>query len=430
MFTETPLMSPVRNPVRIHHLVQDIAQAIAGATLGEVFATVNRLVAEALGARHTCIHLLDPTGISEDTLARTVGTCPSLEARPEDMRTFMIAERDWNQHAAQATDHVAQWSNWRALIEGSKQFRQGFAFNEGIAVPLCYGDEAYGVFNIYLTGTVPIGHEELDSLLLLGPLLYGAIRRELHILEIESLSQQLAEASRHKSEFLAGMSHELRTPLNAILGFSELLLDGHSGPLTEKQQRQLTHIQTSGRHLLQLINGVLDFSKVEAGKLDIEPRPVNLSNLISDVLAVTEPIAQKKGVSLHLQGESSVPPISADPLRIQQVLLNLVSNAIKFTPQGGRILIRLWQEGDTLAVSVTDTGVGISPQDAGKLFREFTQLSRRNNQPREGTGLGLALAKRLVELHGGQIWAESEGEGHGSTFHIRLPVQSTSLSVA
>lgn len=430
MLTETQLMSPVRNPVRIQHLVQDIAQAIAGAALGEVFATVNRLVGEALGARHTCIHLLDPTGISEDALARTVGTCPSLEARPEDMRAFMMAERNWNQQATQATDHVAQWSNWRALIEGSREFMQGFAFNEGIAVPLCYGDEAYGVFNIYLTGTVPIGHEELDSLLLLGPLLYGAIRRELHIREIESLSQQLADASRHKSEFLAGMSHELRTPLNAILGFSELLLDGHSGPLTEKQQRQLTHIHTSGWHLLQLIGDVLDFSKVEAGKLDIELQPVNLSSLVSDVVAGTEPLAQKKGVGLSTQEESGLPPIFADPLRIRQVLLNVVSNAIKFTPEGGQVTIRLWQDGETLAVSVTDTGIGISPQEAGKLFREFTQLSRRNNQPREGTGLGLALAKRLVELHGGQIWAESEGEGLGSTFHIRFPVQSTLLSVA
>jgi signal transduction histidine kinase len=338
------------------------------------------------------------------------------------MRAILLAEDYWNQRATRTIDHITQWSNYRARIEKSRRFEEKFAFNEGIAVPLCYGAKVYGVSNIYFTQPVPIGHEELDLLLLLGPLLYGAVRRDIHIRDIETLSEQLREASRHKSEFLAGMSHELRTPLNAIRGFSELLLEGVTGPLTEKQQRHINHILSGGRHLLELINDILDLSKVEAGKLNIETTLVNLPGLISDVMAVTEPLAHRKGVSLHTDGEPGLPSVSADPLRIKPVLLNIVSHAIKVTPQGGRVMIRLWQDGDAVAVSVSDTGIGISPEEADKLFREFTQLSRRNDQPTEGTGLGLALAKRLVEMHGGRIWAESEGEGRGSTFQIRLPL--------
>lgn len=424
MLAGTHSTSTSGNVVRIHHLVQDIAQAIAGSTLNEVFVTINRLVADALGTRRTCIHLIHPTGISEDALMKAVGTCPAREARPEDMGAFMIVERAWGQQAGHRVDRVTQWSESRILIEGSHRFEEKFAFTEGIAVPLCYGAEVYGVLNIYLIDPVPIGHEELDLLLLLGPLLYGAIRRELHIRDVENLSQQLREASRHKSEFLAGMSHELRTPLNAILGFSELLLQGSSGPLTEKQQRQLTHVVNGARHMAQLVNDVLDLSKVEAGKLKLEMIPVSLPDLVTDVIAVTEPLAQKKGVILSAEVAPGLPPGPGDPLRMRQVLLNIVSNAIKFTPQGGRITVRLWQDGDALAVSVSDTGIGISPEEGGKLFHEFSQLSGRDQQPTEGTGLGLALAKRLVELHGGRIWAESQGKGRGSTFHIRFPLRS------
>jgi signal transduction histidine kinase len=265
---------------------------------------------------------------------------------------------------------------------------------------------------------------------------------------LEQAMREAEEASRHKSEFLANMSHELRTPLNSILGFSELLQTQTFGPLTEKQARYVSNIHTSGRHLLALITDLLDLSKVEAGKIELYPEPVHLRVAIEAALTDIQPQAERKGLALDLHVDAALPPLTADPLRLKQILYNLLSNAVKFTPAGGSITITArrvpssefhvpssepgtWdlepgtaRVTEFVEIAVADTGIGIKAEDLQKLFQLFTQLEHTFTKQAQGTGLGLALTRRLVELHGGTIWAESAGESRGSTFTIWLPLRS------
>jgi len=253
--------------------------------------------------------------------------------------------------------------------------------------------------------------------------------------ELEGANAALATASRHKSEFLANMSHELRTPLNSILGFSQLLLERNPGVTPEREARYLTNIHSSGEHLLALINDILDLSKVEAGKFILRAEPLPVGQLLEDLLVIGRGLAHKKQQRLELEVEPDLPPLPADPVRFKQIVFNLLSNAIKFTPDGGRIAVRAraLPAGEAPAVlpaagsrrwmelSVTDSGIGIRAEDIARLFQEFMQLETTARLTQEGTGLGLALTKRLVELHGGGIRAESAGEGRGSTFTIWMP---------
>lgn len=240
--------------------------------------------------------------------------------------------------------------------------------------------------------------------------------------DLQEAMRQLEEASRHKSEFLANMSHELRTPLNSIIGFSEILQDQTFGPLNEKQLRYVSNIHISGKHLLALINDILDLSKVEAGKIELHPEPFALREALAAALHNIQPQADAKGLTLALHVDEALSILTADPVRFKQILLNLLSNAVKFTPEGGQVTVRARRVEDVFVeIAVTDTGIGIKPEDLPKLFQPFTQLEGVYAKRHQGTGLGLALTKRLVELHGGTIWADSEGEGKGSTFTVRLP---------
>ena len=233
--------------------------------------------------------------------------------------------------------------------------------------------------------------------------------------------KELAEAaSQTKSLFLANASHELRTPLNAIIGFSEILTSDPSEPLTPRQREYLQHILQSGRHLLMLINDILDLSKVEAGKMDLNFEPTAVDDATRNALDSLAPIAEKKGVHLEIGIAPDLPPLKADPLRFRQMLFNLLSNAIKFTPEGGTVTLRAKLGDGSLQISVTDTGVGIKAEDLPRLFQEFQQLPSSRGVA-EGTGLGLALTKRLVEAHGGTIEAAST-EGYGATFTIKFPI--------
>jgi signal transduction histidine kinase/DNA-binding response OmpR family regulator len=240
-------------------------------------------------------------------------------------------------------------------------------------------------------------------------------------LEVEASNIKLEAANRHKTTFLANMSHELRTPLNAILGFSELLRDDKTGRFdTSTQHRFLDQIHTSGQHLLGLINDILDLSKVEAGQMDLHLEQVELAESIQNVLSTVEPLARTKKIVLEAD---SVPGLHlvADPTKLKQMLLNLVSNAIKFTPKGGRVVIRDREVDSWIEIAVTDTGIGIEAADLDRLFTEFYQLDAGHGRQQEGTGLGLALTKRYAELHGGEVNVESK-PGQGSTFILRLPV--------
>ncbi len=236
--------------------------------------------------------------------------------------------------------------------------------------------------------------------------------------ELSMRNQEVERANRLKSEFLASMSHELRTPLNTILGFSELLSEQTSGVLNEKQKRFLTHIQRDASHLLELINDVLDLSKIEAGRLELHLEKFPMAVAAAEVLTSVRPLTATKGISLDSDLDTQL-TLEADRLRFKEILFNLLSNAIKFTPSGGRVWIQSSVVEGSVCIVVGDTGIGISPEDQEPIFESFRQVSATTKGVREGTGLGLAITKRLVEHHGGRIWVESE-PGKGSRFFFTL----------
>lgn len=231
-------------------------------------------------------------------------------------------------------------------------------------------------------------------------------------------------ASRSKSEFLANVGHELRTPLNAIIGLADILGDGSHGPLNEAQSEYVGVVAESGRRLLRLINDVLDLAAVDSGKLEIHRRPVVLGQVFEESLAETEKTALEHGVKLALimDNELKALNISADEGVLKQILSNLLSNAVKFTPQGGEIDLKAWKEANDVVVTISDTGVGIKPEDQERIFNAFEQVDASYSRKHKGTGLGLDLTRKLVEIHGGRIWVESKGEGKGSAFSFTIPI--------
>ena len=236
--------------------------------------------------------------------------------------------------------------------------------------------------------------------------------------EILQVNRQLEKSNRYKSEFLANMSHELRTPLNAILGFSEILLDVTMNLTGGERTEFLRNIHSSGQHLLGLINDILDLAKVEAGKMELHPEPLQVVDALHEVTAILEPMARQQGLQLTTLGAAEA--VQADRSKFKQVLYNLLSNAIKFTPPPGKITVVIKDTADQIVVSVHDTGIGMKPEDLPKLFREFEQIDGSYTRRYQGTGLGLALCRRFVEMHGGRIWAESQF-GTGSTFTFTIP---------
>ncbi len=241
--------------------------------------------------------------------------------------------------------------------------------------------------------------------------------------DLGSANLRLREMDRLKSEFLANMSHELRTPLTAIIGFSELLIDKVMGEMSEEQAGCVENILTSGQHLLKLINDILDLSKIEAGKMELHMEAFQLGTIIGFVKNTVSPLVERKGQTLKIEVADGIPDIYADPGKIKQLLLNLVGNAIKFTPDGGTITIGADFKDNYFAISVTDTGIGIKPEDREKIFQEFQQAEGSTSREYGGTGLGLTLTKRLTEMHGGKIEVESE-VGKGSKFIAFLPLRT------
>ncbi|HTY80756.1 MAG TPA: GAF domain-containing protein [Candidatus Bathyarchaeia archaeon] len=297
----------------------------------------------------------------------------------------------------------------------------GAGYRALLSVPLLREDQIIGSLSLnrHTPGEFP--PEAVEVLKTFATQSALAIQNARLFGEIEVKSRQLEAASQHKSEFLANMSHELRTPLNAIIGFSEVLHERMFGELNEKQDEYLKDIHASGTHLLSLINDILDLSKVEAGRMELELTDFNLPAAIESSLTLVRERALRRGITLRLGVDAGVGEVRADERKVRQVLLNLLSNAIKFTPEGGRIEVRAARANGAVDVAVSDTGIGIAPEDQEAVFEEFRQVGS-SAAKQQGTGLGLTLCRKFVELHGGKIWVTS-ALGAGSTFTFRLPVR-------
>jgi signal transduction histidine kinase len=303
---------------------------------------------------------------------------------------------------------------------GMRPILSRLGYQSLLAVPLLLDQKIMGALTIYRRQTGSFAAEVVNLLQTFATQSVLAIQNARLFREIEEKSKQIEAANRHKSEFLANMSHELRTPLNAIIGFSEVLGERMFGELNEKQAEYTDDILTSGRHLLSLINEILDLSKVEAGRMELELATFDLSLAIDNARTFVRERAVKHGINLDVTVDERLGDFTGDERKIKQILLNLLSNAVKFTPEGGRIGISARQADGAVEISVTDTGIGIAPEDQAKIFEEFRQVGGDYTHKKEGTGLGLTLAKKFVELHGGRIWVESE-VGKGSTFSFTLP---------
>jgi signal transduction histidine kinase len=289
-----------------------------------------------------------------------------------------------------------------------------------LAVPLVREEHLIGGLTVIRKATGEFAPEVIELLRTFATQSALAIQNARLFLEIEDKSRQLEAASRHKSEFLANMSHELRTPLNAIIGFSEVLGERMFGELNEKQEEYLKDIYASGQHLLSLINDILDLSKIEAGRMELELTDFNLPATLDNALTLVRERAGRRGIALGLTVDERLDEMRADERKLRQVVLNLLSNAIKFTPEGGRIEVRAMPVDGVVEISVSDTGVGIAPEDQEAIFEEFRQVGTAAKKV-EGTGLGLALSRKFIELHGGRIWVESQ-TGAGSTFTFTIPM--------
>jgi signal transduction histidine kinase len=289
-----------------------------------------------------------------------------------------------------------------------------------LGVPLMREGAAVGALLLGRAAPRPFTPQQIELLETFADQAVIAIENVRLFDEIQDKSRQLEEASQHKSQFLANMSHELRTPLNAILGYTELMADGAYGEPSEKMFGILKRLEANGKHLLGLINDVLDLSKIEAGQLMLELSDYCVQDIAQTVRSTLEPLAADKKLAFKLELAPDLPPGHGDGRRLTQVLINLVGNAIKFT-DAGEVAIKAEANNGSFYVSVRDTGPGISATDQAKLFQEFQQADNAITRKKGGTGLGLAISKRIIEMHGGKIWVESQ-VGQGSTFALTLPI--------
>jgi len=294
-------------------------------------------------------------------------------------------------------------------------------FRSVLSVPMLRDGQPVGAITVSRRGVVPFSDEHLGLLKTFADQAVIAIENVRLFHELEAANRELSAASQHKSEFLANMSHELRTPLNAIIGFSEVLTDRMFGELNEKQEEYLKDIYVSGTHLLSLINDILDLSKIEAGRMELELSDFHLPTALDNALTLVRERAGRRSISLQMSVDERLGEVRADERKIRQVVLNLLSNAIKFTPEGGRIEVAAVAKDGLVEVSVSDTGVGIAPEDQEAVFEEFRQVGTAEKRA-EGTGLGLTLCRKFIELHGGRIWVKSQ-VGAGSTFTFTIPVR-------
>jgi signal transduction histidine kinase len=321
------------------------------------------------------------------------------------------------------TGQVVAIENWDLDPELRKSSDNANTTKRVLSVPMMREGKPIGVLNVGWKTPGPIPQKTTRLLQTFADQAVIAIENVRLFNEIQEKSRQLEVANKHKSEFLANMSHELRTPLNAIIGFSDVMLTGMTGPMADKQKEFTRDIRDSGKHLLGLINDILDLSKIEAGRMELDIARFNLKAAMDNALTLVRGRAERHGIQLETDIDPLVGDYDGDERKFKQIMLNLLTNAVKFTPEGGTVTMAANRVDGNYVFSVKDTGIGIAPEDHDKVFEEFRQVGTDYARKAEGTGLGLTLTRKLVELHGGKIRLESE-LGKGSTFTFNLPISA------
>jgi signal transduction histidine kinase len=351
----------------------------------------------------------------------------------------LLADASRARAEAEKTMRQTAHENWQNFTSAYEESGLGFVYDSlqvtqldepqsamelDLVNPLTVQGEVIGQLGV--TATREISREDVQ----LAATLASQVSIHLETLrlnaELEKRAQELQELDRLKSAFLANMSHELRTPLNSILGFTDVMLEGLDGDLTDFMNNDLRLIQKNGQHLLHLINDVLDMAKIESGRMNLHPETFNIYDLLGEVCSITSSLASERNTALFIEEDSEKDiKVYADDTRIRQVMINLVNNSIKFT-ENGKIAISLKNvDSASILITVKDTGIGIPPDKLESIFQEFTQVDSSTTRKVGGTGLGLPISRRLVEMHGGRLWAESTGvEGEGASFHVELPVEA------
>jgi len=380
----------------------------------------------------------DPTRpLTEEDRAMINSVAAQISQQVENIRLLADAARA-RADAEAATRRLTR-ENWGTFVEAREDEALGFIYDSNSVSPI--GTATIPDINAF-EQPLTVQGESIGQLKVIGLQTISAEQRELaasiatqasiHLEtlrlneELQKRARELQELDRLKSAFLANMSHELRTPLNSILGFTDVMLEGLDGPLTDYMDNDLRLIQKNGQHLLHLINDVLDMAKIESGRMNLHPEKFTVHSILDEVTSITSTLASEKNLALFIEEDSDREiEIYADNTRLRQVMINLVNNAIKFTFTG-KIALRVARlDGARVLITVKDTGLGIPPDHLEAVFQEFTQVDTSTTRKVGGTGLGLPISRRLVDMHGGRLWAESTGvEGEGSTFFVEMPLEA------
>jgi signal transduction histidine kinase len=376
------------------------------------------LTKERFGVYHASIYLIDES-------VQVV----SLAAGAGEVGRKMLAEQDVIAIDAEKSLVARAARERQAVIVNNVHADPGFLADlllpdtrSEMAVPMLVGNTILGIFDVQSDQVEGFTHEDASIYTTLAAQVAVTLQNARLYEKQAATVTQLRELDRLKSSFLANMSHELRTPLNSILGFSDVILEGIDGPLTDMMDNDLRLIQKNGQHLLNLINDVLDMAKIDAGRVNLNPELFNVHELIEEVVSLTSSLANEKSLLLAFEEDSNdALKVYADRTRIKQVMINIVNNAIKFTPSG-KIVIHVAQHHEKAKIRVSDTGIGIPADHLETIFQEFSQVDTSTTRKVGGTGLGLPISRRLIEMHGGRLWAESAGNDQGSTFYIELPL--------